>query len=1553
MVYMLNGYLLVPYAADGSGDGVNGGFALLDVSNPSAPTNVFTTDGDPTYRNSSAPDYAGGFGEPHGFTMSGDILCHPINTPGGIEFWDFSDMGDGTPSNPPAPTKISRITFPGLEKSGYNTSVFSVAWQGDYAYVAGTGMGLYIVDVSDPAKPILVDRGTEPNPIPPSQLGNFPIGFVHPVGNLLVLSKTDNGQGLAVLDIGDPANPALLYTGKDNSGYATTVNGAKIYGGNGAVWDLSNYSAPSYLGTPDDRSGMGKGGYSTVQDNFMHVGMSNGYLKADISGVSPITVGKVTPPILGADYDFAISMGNLVFIGDDHGHGSLIYPHQTAMDTTGPEVNMVVPRDGALNQPLTSRIGLTFTDQVKVKSIDTSSIIVRPFGTTPALSGTYTVQTAGIVNFWPDLPLLANTTYEVVVPIGSVEDWAGNLNTTAFVSGFSTGGSIVARINLAVEQGSRSEVDATWNAIVSASHESGDQVEVSWDFGDGSAATAFSTNSSTTHTFSSPAHYNVVITARLLTQPGITGVFAFTHTVHRPISATQPRSSATLLYDSTRDRIWTVNRDNDTVTCINADTLVKLFEVNVGDSPQGLAQATDGNIWVINRKSGDIYVLNPVTGSLVTTYPLPYASQPGGIVFPAARSAAYVTLEATGQLLEIDHATGQVTRTLAVGPGPRGIASSPDGSRLFITRFISPDDAAKIIEVDPATLVILNTIDLAIETTPDTEASGRGLPNYLGSPAVSPDGHQLWIPSKKDNIGRGVLLDGLQLTFENTVRPIVSRIDLATSTENLVARVDLNDRSMPVAVTHSDIGDYAFVLEQGSNSIDVLDAYNGAIIASIEGVGKAPHGITIDHGRGRLFVHNFLSRDVVVYDITAILNTTSMINVELATIPTVATETLPANVLLGKQLFYDGRDPRLTRDNYMSCAACHDDGGHDGRVWDFTGFGEGLRNTIPLTGRSGTAGHGRVHSTGNFDEIQDFERQIRILNNGTGLMDDADFNQGTRSEPLGDAKTGLSSDLDALAAYLESLSTFPRSPHRQSDGSQTAEAIIGKIHFDTLNCASCHGGPQFTDSPAGFRHDVGTITASSGERLGGPLDGFDTPTLRDVWDTAPYLHDGSAPTLHSVFTTAAIGTAHAEAMSLSSSELDELVAYLMQIDGTSLGSPDVIAPFIATRTPADNSGGLATDINLRLIFNEPIVAGSGFITIKESGTGTTVEAFDVSVSTLPELQFEGTILTIDPVGDLAAGTSYYVEIDATAIDDIAGNSFEGITSSTAWNFATPFAPPPTTNLLNSLVVTNSSNDDHYSIQTDLGDDDLTYGDRGVKYKSIAANASYLVGADYIRTANADRSDLDVNINFTLAARATVYVSIDDRVISAIPDFFATYSFTDTGDNIVNQSNYPTSLFSVYETTLAAGTYDFTAQKSGLSPSMYTVMAQTQAPDYEVWALTFPDFDLINPAADLDGDGLSNYEELVWGLNPTIANASNPAKQGAAPPGGSFSYTRRKQALSGVTYTIWTSYDRKLWTEDTGAIQMTGPAEGGVETVEVTLSAASRSAARLFYRVIAK
>jgi hypothetical protein len=264
-------------------------------------------------------------------------------------------------------------------------------------------------------------------------------------------------------------------------------------------------------------------------------------------------------------------------------------------------------------------------------------------------------------------------------------------------------------------------------------------------------------------------------------------------------------------------------------------------------------------------------------------------------------------------------------------------------------------------------------------------------------------------------------------------------------------------------------------------------------------------------------------------------------------VSTVASEPLPPNVLLGKQIFYDARDPRISRDGYLSCAACHRDGGSDGRIWDMSDAGEGLRNTINLRGRGGM-GHGPLHWSANFDEVQDFEGQIRRLNAGTGLMSDAAYFSGSRSQPLGDPKAGLSAELDALAAYVTSLAGFEPSPWRPATGQLSTAAVAGRAVFESASCGACHGGTPFTLSATLGLQDVGTIKQTSGQRLGGPLLGIDIPTLRDVWASAPYLHDGSAATLDAAV------LAH-RGVSFNGTDLANLVAYLREIGSEEAGAP--------------------------------------------------------------------------------------------------------------------------------------------------------------------------------------------------------------------------------------------------------------------------------------------------------------------------------------------------------------------------------------------------------------
>jgi cytochrome c peroxidase len=600
-----------------------------------------------------------------------------------------------------------------------------------------------------------------------------------------------------------------------------------------------------------------------------------------------------------------------------------------------------------------------------------------------------------------------------------------------------------------------------------------------------------------------------------------------------------------------------------------------------------------------------------------------------GIAFAPDGAAAYVAYMGLGRLARWDPAARTETGSLDVGPHPRALAVSADSARIFVGRFISPvapfnpaSEVGQVREVGAAAFSVTRLFTLAHDVGPDTESSGRGTPNYLVQMAISPDGQRLWVPSKKDNVDRGSFRDGLTPGQDSTVRSIISKLDLVNQVEDAAGRLDVDDHEMPHGVDFSPAGDLAFVAYQGNNEVRVFNAYTNATLATLSlGAELAPQDLVVTPDGSRLYVMNFMTRSVSAFDVAGLVQGTSSTAVPLGVVDTVQTELLSAQVLAGKRIFYNAADTRMTAQGYISCAVCHLDGGNDGRVWDFTNRGEGLRNNIQLQGKGGV-GQGNVHWTGNFDEIQDFELDIRNAFGGTGFIN------GVPNSSLGAPNAGRSADLDALAAYVSSLTGVGRSPHRNAVGTLTADGAAGKLLYQELGCAACHSGPQFTDSKAGATglvlHDVGTIKPSSGQRLGQPLTGLDTPTLKGLWNTGPYLHDGSAATLLDVLTTQNPASLHGATGALAPAELDQLVAFLKQIDD---GEPAAV--------PVPPSGLTAT-------------AGTGQIALSWQGTpGATsyrVKRSTVAGGPYAVVAVVSSTSHTDP--GLASGVTYYYVVSS-------------------------------------------------------------------------------------------------------------------------------------------------------------------------------------------------------------------------------------------------------------------------------------------------------------------
>lgn len=674
-------------------------------------------------------------------------------------------------------------------------------------------------------------------------------------------------------------------------------------------------------------------------------------------------------------------------------------------------------------------------------------------------------------------------------------------------------------------------------------------VSYAWNFGNGVSSEA-SAEAMTSVVYDTPGRYQAVLTVRDANGNSRSDSVAIAAVRPQVFSPTKNSSVVAL---SSADEVAVVSPDSDELSVYTYDeggSFELKYRINTASTPRSVTEW--GSSLAVVCADGEALELVELSSGTTQRLALPTGSRPFGAAVVAGE--LFVSLQGTGEVARVALQSGAPTlvERLPAITDARGIAALADG-RLAVTRHRSPatDTHAEVAMIDPAggpPSIIQLQNDPQISS--DTEIGG--IPSYLDQIVVTPDGRRAWLPSLQANVNDGAFRNGRPLTFQTTLRAVVSPLDLTNDSELFDERKQFDDRGLAAAGALSSRGDWLYVAMRGSRSIERIDLLRGAAQSgSILDVGFAPQGVAVSRDDRFLFVDAYLSRELVVYTTDAF----DSLPTPVARLSTVSTEPLSAEILLGKQLFNDAFDVRLGKDSYLACGHCHLDGDADGRVWDFTGRGEGLRNTISLLGRAGS-GDGPIHWSGNFDEVHDFENDIRNAFAGLGLLSDSDWL--ATSDTLGTPKAGRSVDLDALAAYVTSLDAALPSPHREPGGALSAAAQRGKTIFEdaAVGCRDCHSGPRLTDSSfvtpgAPQLHDVGTLSAASGQRLGGPLTGIDTPTLHGLWHSAPYLHDGSAATLREVLVDRNPGDTHGVTSPLTSTDIDDLVAYLLSLDGRS------------------------------------------------------------------------------------------------------------------------------------------------------------------------------------------------------------------------------------------------------------------------------------------------------------------------------------------------------------------------------------------------------------------
>jgi cytochrome c peroxidase len=234
-------------------------------------------------------------------------------------------------------------------------------------------------------------------------------------------------------------------------------------------------------------------------------------------------------------------------------------------------------------------------------------------------------------------------------------------------------------------------------------------------------------------------------------------------------------------------------------------------------------------------------------------------------------------------------------------------------------------------------------------------------------------------------------------------------------------------------------------------------------------------------------------------------------------------------VELGKQLYFD---KRLSRDDTISCASCHD----PKKGWS---NGEAF-----ATGVRGQVGGGSAPTIINaaYSDLQFWDgRALALEGQALGPIQNpiemdmsldevvAKLNKidGYRVAFRKVFNTDVTSEgiAKAIASFERTCLSGDAAYDRFKAGDKTAlseSALRGmKVFFGKGQCSSCHTGHNFSDfsfhnigigmekeKPDPGRHEVTKVLGDKG--------GFKTPTLREISRSAPYMHDGRFKTLAEV-----------------------------------------------------------------------------------------------------------------------------------------------------------------------------------------------------------------------------------------------------------------------------------------------------------------------------------------------------------------------------------------------------------------------------------------------------
>jgi YVTN family beta-propeller protein len=515
--------------------------------------------------------------------------------------------------------------------------------------------------------------------------------------------------------------------------------------------------------------------------------------------------------------------------------------------------------------------------------------------------------------------------------------------------------------------------------------------------------------------------------------------------------------------------------------------------------PTGIATRGDYAYVTTFETKGMVHILNLMTGEIEKT--LTTASGATAPVISPDGNFLFVLNQFQNTVSRIDLNSRQVISSVRVLREPACAVTDTDGNYLFVANFLPAQRA----DIDTVAACV-SVIDLRnFEKIKDIRLSNGS--NALRGISLSPDGKYVLVTH---NLGRfQVPTNQLHQGWMNTSAMSLISVDgleksgtvLLDDPERGAAGIwGVSGVDDKIIITHSgtheiSVIDYPAFLEKfesypDKNSLDYDLRFMYGIRQRIPIAGNGPRDLAVSGGKA--YIPTYFSDTLNIIDLS---------NLHAETVALVENRA-ESRIDKGERIF---NDAGYCFQNWQSCNGCHPgDARTDGMNWDL--MNDGIGN--PKNCKSLLYSH--VTPPSMISGIRE-KAEIAVRRGFTHIQ--------FAEIPEDDAM--------CVDEYLMSLRPVP-SPYLV-DGKLSAKAERGKKVFEKMNCGSCHSGIYFTNLQM--------------YRIGEDIEfeaGWDTPTLIEVWRTAPYLYDGRAETLEEVFEVHKHGIFN----KVSKKEIEELVEYV-------------------------------------------------------------------------------------------------------------------------------------------------------------------------------------------------------------------------------------------------------------------------------------------------------------------------------------------------------------------------------------------------------------------------